>query len=167
MQMNTETIWNCLVTLERKIRVHAQKRHWMSGSGHGKRIEVEEVLHLKWETAYRRQDSKVSQSFFRCYAIFVGDVMLFDERAHQFLRCFEETFSAAFDQQLFLVLANEMPPNPACLKRMAWWGVVHVSVSLQFRSRAWNMEFLSALCCVLLLLHWCKGKDKWNNLSGL
>ena len=34
-------------------------------------------------------------------------------------------------------------------------------VNLQLRARAWNMEFLSAVCCVLL--HWHNSKDiRWN-----
>ena len=36
-------------------------------------------------------------------------------------------------------------------------------VNLLFRSKAWNMEFLSAVCCILLLWHWHKRRDiRWN-----
>ena len=40
---------------------------------------------------------------------------------------------------------------------------VHRWVNLQFRSRAGNMEVLSAVCCILLIWQWHKSKDiRWN-----
>ena len=79
----------------------------------------------------------------------------FGERKHNFPHCHDLVYCSQWKIHIDDELANHSPHSSHVLFRRL--------INLQFRSRAWNMEFLSAVCCVLLLCHWHKCKDiRWN-----